>query len=231
MDSAPTGFSGLFREGTDIGAIVRMSAAGNNETTTPTLGLVHRLFGVAIKLFPGQDENTKTETQNIVLFDDKGPSGNDAPWFLLKKDGRTTNFFSNWVFGDDPLTNGNVAMFHQSVVTPRFVPLTPTGVVRNDGSFERASDVRPPKFVKLVPIGKDGGLPRAVPQQPKLRDELVQYDDGEINFEVRVFDDSASDGSDIASKPGKRVGVLTQLTKPIVSTYCDQAMQFHHAPQ
>jgi hypothetical protein len=220
----PTPFSGLFATNTEVDALIRFSAGGNNETTHADLGLVHRLVGFAVKLFPGARPTTKTESQNIVVFDEFGPHGNPSPWFFKKEDGQPT-FFANWVFGNDPITHGNVNMFTRSVSEPRTISLTALATVRADGTFEKASAIRAPKFIKFVP-----NIRREVARQDTARKELDEYADGDIELAVHLLDESARDGDAIPSY-SNQVGVLTAVSKPLVSPYCDRKIQFHHAPQ
>jgi hypothetical protein len=52
-------WSGLFAPGIDLPIVVRLSGAGNNTTTKADFGLVHRMLGLAVKIFPAQTPETK----------------------------------------------------------------------------------------------------------------------------------------------------------------------------
>ena len=219
-------YSGLFHPATDLPAIIRFSTGGNNTSTQAELGF-HRMPAVAVKIFPGEaaDPSQLTESRNLVLFDEQGPIGNTQAWFLFDSlSGENRHFFSNWIFGTDLFAQGTTNAFGRLVFNARHLPLTALASVQAGGSYETSESLVVPRFVKISYDGK-----RKPEKFQDLRDELSNYGDNELHFKVAVFPNSASPAA-VPSSAGDEIAELTEISAPILSTFCDRPLFFHHAP-
>lgn len=224
--SGSSRYNGLFRPSTDLPAIIRFSTGGNNTTVKPELGF-HRMPAIAVKIFPGnaQDSNVLTESRNILLFDEQGPLGNKQSWFIFDSlDGKNKHFFANWIFGTDPVAEGTVQAFSHLKFNARHLPLTALASVRADGSYENAADIEVPHFIKVSYDGK-----RKPEKFNDLREELLNYGESELHFKVMVFPEDTSP-DELRSSDDAGIAELTAISAPILSSYCDRSLFFHHAP-
>jgi hypothetical protein len=223
--SGRSSYSGLFRPATDLPAIIRFSTGGNNTSSQAELGF-HRMPAIAIKIFPtDKDSSQLTESRNLVLFDEQGPLGNAQPWFLFDTlSGENRHFFTNWIFGTDPVAEGTVKSFGHLVFNPRHLPLTVLASVKANGSYESSESLVIPHFIKISYDGK-----RKAERFQDLREELSNYGDADLHFKVAVFADSAGPDT-VRRSDGEEIAELTEISAPILSTFCDRSLFFHHAP-
>lgn len=193
---------------TEVRAIVRMSMATPSPVFEPGK---KRNFGIAVKLFPTQDEQEPVVTRNILTLDQTGLTGDDRPSVLASA--KEQVFFVNDVPGTGFLAWLGQRTFEKLDPPSTFRGLQPLAQVRADGT-EVAKAVAP-RLIHIVPTM----APR--PAAPDFRDELMAYGSGELRFDLVL---PLQYGV-----PERRVIGSLELGQPVLSLACDQVLTFHHA--
>jgi hypothetical protein len=229
--SVSTGYTGLFAAGTNVPAIVRMSASGNNTKATssiPAMSLLNpRSFGLAVKLFPCSDPQRTVRTRNLLLFDQTGLDGNPSPWYMRgPRQGDGTfgeQYFLNWMHGSGPVSTGFERLFSRFASDVRYRSLQPLAEVDGAG-LETPAGISP-RFVRLIPSAWYPDDEKAT-RWGDFRSELLQLaSQGPLAFEVAV-----SETNPVASAPPRKEMVIGRLTldAPVVSEFGDRQLHFSH---
>ena len=228
-----TGYTGLFARGTNVPAIVRMSASGNNTRFDPRFAAIPLLrrprnFGLAAKLFPSRDPDRKVRTCNLLLFDETGVDGNPSPWYMRgerRADGTyAEHYFLNWMHGTGPITSGFARLFARFATDVRHRSVEPLAAV--DASGDPVARPRHPRFVRLAPSARYPE-PDTATRWEDFRLELLELAGiGPLTFEIAV-----SESNPVESPQPRQETVIGRLTlgSPVVSTFGDCRLHFTHA--
>ena len=217
-------YSGLFRPGTSVPAIIRYSANGAHTLNKAQFGIINHMYAVAVKLYPGADSPTPLESRNVLLFDDQGFLGNKSPYFLFNSPTKNTQFFANWGYGTNVVSHGSLKNFDKLVHDPRLAPLTKVAMVKPSGQFEASTEFRSPKLIKVWHQGA-----KKTTLQKDFRQDLLQYADNEIQLSFALYGDKA-DPSELLKEVPQVDGEISSISAPVLSTYCDEQLQFYHSP-
>jgi hypothetical protein len=226
--------TGLFAAGTDIHAIVRMSAADVNISYVKG---EKRKFGLAIKLFPSGTESDKAvETANIFTLDHTGLDGEDRESYLYPASLNAPLYFQNTALGgqDDWKIRTLVWILKQyDEVGAQYRTLEKLAAVDQNGMS--IASPKAPLLVRFVPVVNETADQKAKHIKADLREEILSYDAGQISFEIWVskvdmfsaLSNFASFAADTQFSEFVKVGQLT-IGKAVASKICDQSLHFHH---
>jgi hypothetical protein len=216
---APSPASGLLARGTEVRAIVRMSNADSNEVWSEK---TPRIFGLAVKLFPTSNEDEQVVTRNLFNLDQNSLSGGKRKSYL---------HVDSW----DGHSKSDEIHFVNSAPAKTFVEKKATKIF---GKFDFHPDRRPLYQLTEVTASNEDVVAPVTPEflhfvprplgtrefQPDFRDNLMQYKEGEIAFDIVI-----PGGQDAPFAQETRVGTLT-LGQPVLSEVCDLELHFHHHP-
>lgn len=249
------GYTGIFASRSfALPAIIRLSPAGNNTSPHAKIGDVslkigiHRMSGLALKIFPTTSADLELSPFNILTFDQMGPDGNPSPWFLRNSNvyAENSQFFSNWMFSSKKqwlkqppqLNNRFAAQFGDrwkelksendklQVPSSQLVPLDEGGKIDPDGSV--INTARSPRFIKfrLNQNSFQRSLQKKSAQSPPedVRDELLEYEAGEIVFDIILVSETTPE----KIEPSQEIAGQLRLGKLFKSESCDFALRFFH---
>lgn len=214
MDGESSPYGGLFTPGSSVPGLFRMAAGTNRTRHFP---LSSRTWGLAIKLFPTQDERQPVQTVNVSLFDQYGLDGQARPHFLQPLADDPPLYFTNHIRAQALQSQPALFVLGRFDRTPLFRSVRPLGKVDNQGQVP--FNATAPSLVQLhVRHSRHqvGDLPA------DYRNELMAYAPGELVFDVVL-----------PPQPGNaqllRVGTVT-VGRKVMSPVCDGALHFFHAP-
>lgn len=215
--TAPTPWSGYFRQGSHALFIARASTA-----LTATRRGQFRAFGFAGKLFPTTDADAVVPTANFITIEDLGGTLRDH--FL---DARNTN-----------------DIIHISL-TPETFLNTPVGaaVAEAFATADQTFDITQTLIRQLYPIAEAGERDPSRVAAPRWllitgADDVPRVDADDFRDELRVanypgglrFDIWATDeGTRLGDKDWHRIGYIA-FVADAVSDSCDHRLHFHHPP-
>jgi hypothetical protein len=200
---------------TRVRAIVRFSVAKNDPVYKP--GLV-RNMGIAVKLFPTQEEKDSVLTRNVFTLDQTGLTGDDrASIFFTADHAPGAVFFTNSVAGKGFLSWLGQRTFEKLDPPSTIRALYPLAEVTGTGAA--VARAAAPSLIRIVPTMAP--KPGAVPAD--FRDEILKYHDGEMTFNLVL-------PRQYGLETDTTIGTLV-LGEPVVSDVCDKELTFHHAPE
>lgn len=201
---------------TKVRAMVRFSMATNDPVYKPGS---KRNMGMAIKLFPTQDDRQSVVTRNVFTLDQTGLTGDDRQSFFFHPNEKPGSvFFTNEVSGTGFLAWLGQRTFEKLDSPSTFRGLHPLTEIAGDG--QRVAKPSTPRLIAIVPAMR----PKAGQVPEDFRDEIRQYaEPGSLRFHLVL----PADGE---LKRAVRIGSLV-LGRPVVSPVCDLELHFHHAPE
>jgi hypothetical protein len=215
--SAPTPYTGYFRQGSRALFIARASTA-----LTATRRGEYRAFGFAGKLFPTTDPDAAVPTANFFTIEDLG--GTLRPHFL-----------------DAENTNDIIRIS----LTPETFLNTPVGVAVANAfaTADRTFDITQTLIRQLYPIAEAGEPDPAQARAPRWlkitgADDVARVDASDFRDELRLanypgglrFDIWVADeGTRLGDKAWQRIGVIV-FTEDALSESCDHRLHFSHPP-
>lgn len=164
-----------------------------------------RVMGVAVKLFPTQDERASVTTSNLFFLDWSGLEGDARPRFLGPGENDEPVVFRNQATGTSWAARRLTEAFRKLDNDPTTRPVYPLTEI--DAHGRAVVDPVTPKLVYLIPQAT--GIARG-----DFREEILAYGSG-IRFLICL-----------EKSP---VGTLV-LGRPVLSAVCDQELYFHHHP-
>jgi hypothetical protein len=198
--------TGLFATGTQTNAMVRFSTA---DARTLSAKGKNRIFGFAVKLFPVRADGKQVASTNILTLGEKGQTGAPRASYLVPSDKGEAIYFSNEAPGGGIGSKVLGWVLKRFDKNPIFQPLRESASVTADG--KPVAHPVSPGLIRLVP---DMSHAARLHTAADFRSEILQYDAGEIRFNVELTD-------------GTHLGTLV-VGKPVVSKACDEELTFHH---
>lgn len=209
-------YTGLFAQGTDVPAIVRISSGTGDSEYSDSPDYKGRILGMAIKLYPTDSKTHKVLSRNIVTLDQYGFESSTRKHTFWENDNATPVYFTNVAPAKSALGKFLSAFFDR---------------------FDNPNWARPLYQVARANFGGGELIEYRTPYevryqiQPKLIDKkLKTYGDfrSELvdlkNVDMDIILQSHN-GKDVIAK---KIGVL-KFGSFVVSDYCDLKLHFHHS--
>lgn len=213
--TTPSEATGLFADGVDVPAIVRVSSG-----TAQSLGGEEadgRILGMAVKLFPTVSDDTPVLTRNMVTLDRYGFEASPRMATFHEDDGSPV-YFTN-VAPAESFVGKQLSKFFDRFDEPNWArPVYAAARAQVDG--EDLEEYVEPYEVRFVARPKDEHDPQIVPAD--FRDDLLSHSEG-ITLDIQLHRMTPDDERDVT------IGQLT-LDAFVVSDYCDLNLHFHHDP-
>lgn len=206
--------TGLFAQGVDVPAIVRISSGDKvSEGGEPAGG---RILGMAVKVFPTTSPTQKVKTRNFVTLDRYGFERSMRDRTFVENDGAPV-YFTNVAPATSALGQF-LSGFFDRFDNPNWArPLYALSRAYVGGSSDLI-EVRTPYEIRLaVPEGTTFG---DAPAGKDFRQELIELDHPvSLNIVLQSFN-----GREVF---GKTIGRI-EFGKFVISDYCDLKLHFHH---
>ncbi len=207
-----SGATGLFDQGVDVDAIVRVSS-GTRDSVSGT----DRILGMAIKLFPAASPDQKTRTRNLVMLDAYGFEASKR-WRTFHEDDGAPVHFTNVAPATSALGRF-LSSFFDRFDNPNWArPLYGVANASPGGGVLLSS--RAPYEIRVRPAVVAERAPADAPPTD-FRAELLARTETRLEIVLQSFDGRA--------QAGTVIGAL-ELGRFVVSDYCDLVLHFHHDP-
>jgi hypothetical protein len=238
-------YTGLFAPGTKLNAIIRLSSGTN--VPEPNARVLPPSWGIAVKLFATAADrpDDPARTAQLVMFDQNGVDGTSSREMLRSDDPSQPHFFSNWLYGNGVFAVTSLAIFNR-FVTPhtqlgqtvkreaRLQALDEVARIAANGEDIPMEKAHYPTIMKIqlgdeTPSLADVASRAAagVDLSRDFRDQLVNYHDGEIVFDLIADNDARGPAALRPLGVDHRIGRLT-VDHMVSSDVCDRQLSFKH---
>ncbi len=206
--------TGLFSFGTRVNGIIRFSS-GTSESRIDQ-NPAGRIFGLALKLFPTQNNDENVETQNIQMLDNYGFDRATRLRFF-HPDQNEDVFFTN-IAPAKGLFGQALATFFDRFDRPNYSrPVYPLSEIDQYG--KKVTFPLSPREIWFVQ-----SFPKNNLYFKDFREELLSYDNNEVILDIYVRTFEKFYLPEVAAQPIGRIVV----SKMVVSDFCDLNLNFHH---
>lgn len=215
--------TGLFAQGTDVRAMVRVSSGDHVSEGGEAAG--GRIMGIAVKLFPTASDTQRVLTRNMIMLDQYGFERSKRLRAFNEDDGGSV-YFTN-VAPAKSAVGKFLSSYFDRFDKPNFSrPLYASARAQVDGADLPLSKANVPYEIRLqtsttaAPLG-DGDATIAPGTRLDFRAELLKSGAPALDIVLQSFD-----GEQVVAK---KIGRL-ELESFVVSDYCDLSLHFHHDP-